>query len=139
MYHLAYFSTSTQHFSENDLNELLVTSQKNNQQINITGILLFIEGCFLQILEGNKDTVQTLYKKVKEDTRHDDVIKIFDGEKQERSFDKWSMGFKNLPFIDYKKQTGFEDLSNQDFIDNVIKKGHPKVVRTLEIFYNGGL
>ncbi len=136
MYHLAYFSTATKYFSEQELKQLLTYSKENNQKINITGILLFIEGCFLQILEGEQATVNTLYHKIKKDTRHSDILRIFEGETTERVFKKWSMGFKNIPFVEYKKQTGFEDISNDDFIEKVIKTNHPKIIQTLHNFYD---
>lgn len=136
MYHLAYFSTATKHFTEEELNLLLKNSQQKNQERGITGILLFIEGCFLQILEGEQATVNALYNKVKKDTRHSDILRIFKGETTERVFKKWSMGFKNIPFVEYKQQTGFEDISNDDFIEKVIKTNHPKIIQTLHNFYD---
>lgn len=139
MYHLAYFSTSAQHFSEEDLNVLLATSQKNNKSIGITGVLLFIEGCFLQVLEGNEQSVKALYNKIKKDNRHYDLLTIFEGKKEERNFSKWSMGFRNLPLIEYKNQTDFEDLSDEDFINKILKTFHPKIAQTLNIFYSDGI
>lgn len=136
MYHLAYFSTATKHFSEEELTMLLKKSQKNNQNKNVTGILLFIEGCFLQILEGEKSTVQALYNKLKSDNRHNDILKIFEGKTTERVFKTWSMGFKNIPFVEYKKQVGFEDVSNANFIENIVKTNHPKIIQTMHSFYD---
>lgn len=136
MYHLIYFSTGTKHFSEMELSELLKQSRKNNQKNNVTGILLLVEGCFLQILEGEKSTIKTLYNKVKKDTRHNNILKISEGTTQERVFKAWSMGFKNIPFVEYKKQVGFEDISNDDFIEKVIKTNHPRIIQTLHHFYD---
>lgn len=139
IYHIAYFSTATQLFTETDLTELLAISKRNNSALGVTGILLFIEGCFLQVLEGEKEVVKSIFEKVEKDRRHDDVFTLFEGEKVERSFEKWSMGFKNLPLVEYKRQIGFEDITNEEFLNNVIKKNHPKISRTLEIFYTGGI
>ena len=139
VYHIVYFSTATKHFSEEDLTHLLVVSNRNNKGLGVTGILLFIEGCFLQVLEGEKEVVKEVFEKIKRDVRHDDVITLFKGKKEDRNFLNWSMGFKNLPFIEYKEQLGFEDISDDAFLNNVIKKADPKIIRTLEIFYNGGL
>ena len=57
----------------------------------------------------------------------------------ELNFEIWSMGFKDIPLLECKQQTGFEDISDDDFINNVLKKNHPKIVNTLKIFYSGGL
>lgn len=126
-------------FSEEDIAELLQVAKKNNQNLGITGILLFIEGSFLQVLEGEKEDVLKLFKTIREDDRHYDIITIFQGEKNERNFEKWSMGFKDIPLVECKQQTGFEDISDEDFINNVLKKNHPKIANTLKIFYSGGV
>ena len=139
MYHLTYFSTASTHFSEEDLENLLKVSKSNNQRNGITGILLFIDGLFLQLLEGRKDNVLNIFKKIQEDERHYDVLKLFEGEKNATNFEKWSMGFRNFPLSEYKNKTGFEDLSNNDFITNVLKTNHPKIINTLNIFYSEGL
>lgn len=139
MYHLVYFSTATQYFSEEELTNLLRISKYNNEKSGITGILLFIEGCFLQILEGEQSAVRLLYHKVKQDARHNDILKIAEAKTQERVFKKWSMGFKNIPFVEYKKQVGFEDISNNDFIEKVIKTNHPRIIQTLHNFYDDAL
>lgn len=139
MYHLTYFSTASMYFSEKDIEKLLQVAKENNQQLGITGILLFIEGSFLQVLEGKKNDVLNLFQTIRQDDRHHDVIKVFEGEKNERNFEKWSMGFKDIPLIECKQQTGFEDISDEDFINNVLKKNHPKIANTLKIFYSGGL
>jgi hypothetical protein len=39
-------------FSEGDLVELLTQSRENNTLAGITGLLLYKEGKFLQVLEG---------------------------------------------------------------------------------------
>lgn len=139
MYHLAYFSVATQRFSVEDLEELLVVSKRNNEAVGVTGVLLYIEGCFLQILEGEEEAVKEVFARVKADTRHEGLLIIFEGAKARRNFDKWSMGFKNMPMDTYKRQIGFEDISDEAFVENVLKKFHPKVARTLDIFYRGGM
>jgi uncharacterized Fe-S cluster-containing MiaB family protein len=139
MYHLAYFSTASMRFSEEDIDRLLKVSKDNNRKLGITGILLFIEGSFLQVLEGEKENVLDLFQTIRQDDRHYDVIIVFEGEKNKRNFEKWSMGFKGIPLLEYKQQTGFEDISDEDFINNILKKNHPKISSTLKIFYSGGL
>ncbi len=139
IYHIAYFSTATKLFTETDLTELLANSKQNNSALSVTGILLFIEGCFLQVLEGDESVVKSIFEKVKQDERHHDVLTLFQGNKPERAFENWSMGFKNLPLVEYKRQIGFEDITNEEFLTNILKKKHPKISRTLEIFYTGGI
>lgn len=59
-------------------------------------MLLFKNGAFMQMLEGEKQTVLDLYDTISVDNRHKGVIKIMTGDIKERNFKDWSMGFCNM-------------------------------------------
>lgn len=54
---LIYGSSSTDRFSEADLVPLLQQAREKNQRLNVTGMLLYRDGNFLQVLEGERETV----------------------------------------------------------------------------------
>lgn len=139
IYHLAYFSNSTERLSVEQMEKMLVKFRQRNQKRGITGILLYLDRCFLQIIEGTKEGVEGLFNIIKDDPRHDEILRIFAGKKEERTFKDWSMGFEVIGIEKFKDMAGFNNLSNEDFIEQVIKTNHPRVVRTLKVFYTGGL
>lgn len=111
MFYLMYLSTAVQLMNENELDSILDQSRKNNLKANITGMLLYKSGVFMQMLEGEKETVLNLYDKIEKDPRHKNSTLILSGNIQQRHFKDWSMGFvnmdeiKNLPkYQDYFKQ-----------------------------------
>jgi hypothetical protein len=59
----------------------------------ITGVLLFVEGAFLQILEGEKDDVLGLMERIQRDPRHRGVKVFYEQEVDERAFASWSMAY----------------------------------------------
>jgi Sensors of blue-light using FAD len=61
---LLYLSESTIPFRKRDPRKLLSKSRENNAKLGVTGMLLFKSGNFLQVLEGQRETVLTLYKKI---------------------------------------------------------------------------
>jgi hypothetical protein len=93
---LVYVSASVVPFSKLDLLELLTKSRENNSRLGITGMLLFKDGNFLQVLEGDRKNVQSLYQKISGDPRHNKVAGLFEGSSQQRDFPDWSMGFHDL-------------------------------------------
>ena len=93
---LVYVSTSVTPFSTQDLLELLAKSRENNTSLGITGMLLFKDGNFLQVLEGDREKVHSLYQKIAEDPRHAKVVGLFEGACNQRDFPDWSMGFHDL-------------------------------------------
>lgn len=91
---LVYLSTATQHFSDSDLDALLDTARVKNKELNISGMLLFVNDIFIQVLEGEDEKVDALFRKIGMDPRHKSVLKLYDEKIEERLFDDWSMAFK---------------------------------------------
>lgn len=139
IYHIAYFSNSTTDLSISEMEELLITFRESNEKIGVTGILLYLDRCFLQIIEGAKENVTELFNIIQTDPRHDQILRIYSGTTQERTFKEWSMGFEPMTMTKYKSMAGFNDLSNTDFVEKIIKTNHPRIQRTIKTFYSGGL
>ncbi len=103
-----YASAETQPFSPSDLEALLQTARSKNEGDDITGLLLYHQGSFLQILEGEEASVQATIDRIEADGRHDNVRLIFRGEIEDRSFGEWRMGFCRPPKTE--DIPGFVDL-----------------------------
>jgi len=93
---LVYLSTAMVPFSKQDLLELLAKSRENNSKLGITGMLLFKNGNFLQVLEGEREKVRDLYHKIGRDPRHGKLIGLFEDSSTGPDFPDWSMGFHDL-------------------------------------------
>lgn len=112
---LVYISFATQEMSDDDLMRILTVSRENNSKNNITGMLLYREGFFIQALEGEEDTVIALYNKIAADPRHRNVILIYKNEITERTFSSWAMGFNRISAEQAESVPGFTDfLKNPD-------------------------
>jgi hypothetical protein len=57
MYFLVYVSSAVNLFSDEDLIQLLEVSRRNNEKAEITGLLLYSSGNFMQTLEGPEKAV----------------------------------------------------------------------------------
>ncbi len=138
MYHLVYTSYATEPFLEEDLVQLLVQSRAYNKEKSISGILLYLQGKFIQVLEGKKSVVLALYSTIEKDPRHKKVRIVIEGSSPQRLFKGWSMGFKQL------SSEEFEDLSGAQDIDVFFGKqenaGKGNLVMTfLNLFYKKNL
>jgi len=107
---LVYVSHAAKAFSKPDLVDLLIQSRKNNGSLGITGMLLFKDGNFLQVLEGNRIKVHDLYKKIMLDPRHNKFAALFEGVAKERDFPDWSMGFQDLNAPEIAGDPGFTNF-----------------------------
>jgi len=103
MEYLIYMSTSVNLMSDAELKSLLRQSQQNNTDKGLSGMLLYSEGTFVQVLEGERELLENTYVKIVGDPRHKGIIKIAGGEIAERVFPHWAMGFKTLSTQQFSK------------------------------------
>ena len=74
-----------------NLVDICQTSAKNNKDKDITGVLLFHNNHFLQVLEGDEETLNTAIKKISLDIRHKNIDIIFNEFIEKRSYPNWQM------------------------------------------------
>lgn len=68
IFHLLYISEKSDVFNEaSDLQSILLKSQANNEKKNLTGLLIRNGNFFIQLLEGKKETVMSLYHTISSD------------------------------------------------------------------------
>jgi len=67
-----------------------------NSQAGITGCLVYDRGYFLQLLEGEEEAVNQLYKKIKKDARHSQTEILSTGYAEKKIFESWKMGYVEL-------------------------------------------
>lgn len=93
VYQLLYRSRYTSRPSEAQLRELLALARLHNSRAQITGLLLYSDGLFVQVLEGPEDEVRQLYARIRADSRHTQVETVSEGLLPRRQFAEWSMAF----------------------------------------------
>ncbi len=79
-----------------DLKNIERTSKAKNPLIDITGVLFYHNGKFLQILEGEKTHIDVLLDIIEEDPRHKNISIVLYEEVEERCYSEWNMDTFNL-------------------------------------------
>ena len=98
---LIYTSRAYHEMTQEELEELLVQSREKNSRLNITGLLVYGNQEFVQLLEGNKDDIFDLFHRIKKDERNYNVVLRWNGIIENRSFNSWSMAFINSDKLDH--------------------------------------
>jgi len=88
-----YISAATKPFSSEELAELLEKARENNSQKGVSGLLVYHQGSFLQILEGPKKAVEDTLKVIESDPRHTNVRLLLKDDVEEQEYEEWSMGY----------------------------------------------
>lgn len=94
---VAYLSTAVRVPTQQELDRLLEVSQTLNERDGISGALLHHDGTFLQYLEGPRDAVQAVFRRIKASPLHHGVIDLLDEPLESRQFAGWHMGFAQTP------------------------------------------
>ena len=112
MFFLIYVSSAIRLFTQSELVALLAKSQENNAKLGITGMLLYKDGNFMQVLEGEEKAARTLHEKISHDPRHQGLITLLQGPLAARQFPNWSMGFRDLNATDVLSLPGYNEFMN---------------------------
>ena len=97
MKRITYISRISHPLSIKEIEAIGNISSQNNLQVNITGLLVYFEKLFFQIIEGEDKEVDQLFKKIGKDPRHSDILRLkTEYEVRERLFPTWSMKTINL-------------------------------------------
>ena len=64
IHQIVYSSLASTKMLKSDLVIILRKARANNRISDITGLLMYVDGYFLQTLEGNEDDVRNTYKKI---------------------------------------------------------------------------
>jgi len=93
---LTYASRSPKPFTGDELRALLEQSRTNNERRGLTGILLHKDGQFMQVLEGDDETVMSVYETIGADPRHSVLRTLLKEPIDERQFGEWTMAFREV-------------------------------------------
>ncbi len=93
---LVYISRSIRLMKSDELLPLLDEARQRNKACDITGMLLYKDRSFLQLLEGPENTITEIFSSICADSRHINLKTIIDIPVSQRSFSRWSMGFHCL-------------------------------------------
>lgn len=92
--YLVYTSIASPDLTEESVQSMLATAREHNASAEITGLLLFRTGTFIQFLEGAAEEIDQLIGRIRRDDRHQDVRVIIEEPVDHRRFPDWRMGYR---------------------------------------------
>lgn len=110
LHQLLYLSNAVKLLSESELKDILSIARHNNSLLEVTGMLVYQDGSFIQVLEGDKAHIELLFEKISKDARHNNIIVIGEQEVNQRSFANWDMAFHKLSETDLNKYPALNTL-----------------------------
>ncbi len=114
MIQVSYISSSTRPMSVEDLKSLLAECRAYNTEHGVTGMLLYYNSTFMQVLEGEEQEIESLIERIRKDERHTEVKLIDRKTIDKREYGDWSMGFKVLSGDQLSQIPEFGDVNEKD-------------------------
>ena len=134
LFQIVYTSTATEPFGKPELVELLKGSVRRNTQAGITGLLLYRDGTFMQVLEGEEAAVTALFAKISQDSRHHHVIPLIREPVEQRHFPNSAMAFRDLNSPELRNLPGYSEFLNTPLDGELLAKDIPACRRLLLLF-----
>ncbi len=110
LHRLIYLSAAVGVLRADELDRILLRSKASNSGAGITGLLLFHEGSFLQMIEGPAAGVASLMHKIRRDRRHSGIIMLQSGPCAERTFPDSSLHYVAPRNLSQGEKQAFTDL-----------------------------
>jgi len=130
-YQIVYSSQATVPMSVAGLEEILADARAGNKAQDVTGALVYAEGVFFQIIEGDKETVRNLMANIARDSRHHSVKVVCEGSVEGRAFESWSMAYLNATAEQMSAWAGLPGTSTLDDLLADIGRAPDRVPRIL--------
>jgi hypothetical protein len=118
-----------------ELESLLSECRRSNSRADVTGILLYQNGSFFQVLEGEAEKVESLFHKIGFDKRHHQTKKIIFEPTTTRSFAEWTMGFPKITSKELATIPGLNDFFHHG--TSYVELGEGRAKSLLAAFKDG--
>ncbi len=119
MIQTAYVSRAAEAVTEESLLSLMQQCLANNEASGVTGMLLYGNDTFLQVIEGEEAVLDTLVDKIRKDPRHAEIHFLYRKPVEHRQYTDWSLGFRRI------SESGAKDFNFEYLIE------HEAAVETL--------
>lgn len=134
---LVYVSNRKTNCTDEEIEKILASCEKNNPALNITGVLLYSNTKFIQLVEGEYKVINDLYNRIKTDPRHDQARLISLGPIEKKAFPSWHMGARKISDteVDFKTSISPEDKQTFKSLLNGKEENGSKVLGLLRKFF----
>ncbi|MET3999896.1 BLUF domain-containing protein [Marinobacterium sp. MBR-109] len=112
---LIYVSTAVREMSRIELETLLEGAVRFNNAHQLTGMLLYAEGSFLQVIEGETADMDAVFERISRDPQHHSLQVLIRTPISVRSFSAWHMGFRMLGQKEVEEHPGFAPFFEKGF------------------------
>jgi hypothetical protein len=129
-----YVSSATKEMTPPELLDMLTNIREKNKRQEITGMLLYRGGNFLQVIEGPETAVDGLLNSLESDPAHCGMIVLYRSPIAVREFGDWRMAFRDINNEDLTAMEGYSRFMEAPFTDAEFQSKPKSVYKLLVNF-----
>jgi hypothetical protein len=95
VYRIVYVSDAVRPMTDSDLEGILAGARTHNAGVGVSGLLVYAQQSFLQVLEGDPQAVEGAYERARASALHRNLRATSTHVSGGRRFPQWSMGFRH--------------------------------------------
>jgi len=130
-YQIMYSSQASKPMTMTGLEAILADARAGNQARNVTGVLVYVDGVFFQIIEGDRDIVRELMANIASDSRHRSVKVFYEAEVDVQAFESWSMAYLSPTAEQMSTWLGLPGTTTLEGLLALVNRDPHRVPRTL--------
>jgi hypothetical protein len=81
-----------------EVDDIVATGRTRNEQLGLTGALIYTRTHFAQALEGEVEAIESIMASIRADTRHRNLSLVADEPVHARHFPDWTMAYSGPSF-----------------------------------------
>jgi hypothetical protein len=136
VFQTVYLSEAVNPLDRSRLEALLAQARLKNHRLGLTGLLLYHEGKFMQLLEGDRGVVQQVMASIRQDPRHRRVVSLLEHQTHEREFAEWSMALRTFDDSTAPRPEGLRELFELFELPVDVPTAASRAQRLLTLFRN---
>ncbi len=113
VFQTVYISDAVGSLDRPRLEALLGQARLKNQRLGVTGLLLYHDAKFMQLLEGERAVVEQLMSSIRKDARHRNVVNLLAHQTHEREFAEWSMALRTWDDASTPRPEGLREFFDE--------------------------
>lgn len=134
MYQIIFGGQALTPFTRDDLEELLRKSREKNRLLKISGLMIYKDSSFIQVLEGPDQAVRDLYATIEMDFRLTTVACLSSKPVVEREFGERTLGFCNISALTQEERPDLAAFLAEVMSPDTLAKKPGRARELLEAF-----
>ncbi len=128
-YAISYVSSASYIIEPSELVELLDQTEVRNNEYGVKGLLVYSDGNFFEVLEGEEEKIRELFETIKDDPRHNNIIRIFEKYvdnglfeegNEEKGFISQNTQFRKIRIENFKECIKDLDAGTQNVVKSIL-------------------